>query len=40
MFGNGALAWLQNASDEIEKGRFACSVCTQDSDARIHAVES
>lgn len=38
MFGNGAFAWLQNASDEVEEGGLAGAIGTKNSDAGIHAV--
>jgi hypothetical protein len=39
MFRNGAFAWVENASDEMKKGGFPCSVSPQNSDAGVHAIE-
>lgn len=37
MFGNGAFTWLEDACDEVEEGRFAGTIGTENCDTGIHA---
>ena len=40
MFGDSALAWLEGAGNEIEKGGLAGTVGTKNSDTGVHAVKA
>lgn len=40
VFGDGALAWLEDTSDEIEKGGLAGTISTKNSNTGIHAVKA
>ena len=39
MFGDGALAWLEDTGNEVEKSGLAGTVSTKNSDTGVHAVK-